>query len=299
MVGHSAQSFDIFVAIDWSGAKNGYHRKLQIALCQPGQESPILVTRRGGWTRQGVLSWLQHEIFAQRALVGFDFSFAPPFVDSGQYFNLVDGDSYPHDSHPKLLSASNVWAYVDSMCCDDDLGAASFIEKQHPGQFYRGSASGAKHGFQRWRVCEQAFNSSGGGKASSIFDCVGASQVAKASFAGMRLLHQATKHATIWPFNVPSLDCRHAVIVEIYCRAFIKLAIGNGGKRRTMASLNTALQGLGSLPSKRIADISDDKTDAMIAAAGLRAIAADQRYWNPAGLTAEIARTEGWTFGVL
>jgi hypothetical protein len=286
--------FDVFVAIDWSGAKTGYRRKIQIAECQPGQAAPVLVTCRGGWTRHAVLDWLQSKIFAQRALIGFDFSFAPPFVDKGQYFNRVG-----QESHPMLPAAPNVWAYVDSICSDDDLGAASFIDKHHPEQFYRGRVSGAKANYQRWRMCEQSFNQTGGGKASSIFDCVGASQVAKASFAGMRLLHKAAADATIWPFDVLSSGRRRAVIVEMYCRAFIRLAGGSGGKRRTMGSLNTALAGLGCAPCKRIAEISDDKTDALIAAAGLRAIASDMRYWNPTGLSAEIARTEGWTFGVL
>ena len=36
----------------------------------------------------------------------------------------------------------------------------------------------------------------------------------------------------------------------------------------------------------------------LIAAAGMRAIAAEPRWWNPPGLTPELARTEGWTFGV-
>jgi hypothetical protein len=37
----------------------------------------------------------------------------------------------------------------------------------------------------------------------------------------------------------------------------------------------------------------------LIAAAGLRAIANDETYWRPRQLTDAIARSEGWTFGVL
>jgi hypothetical protein len=44
--------------------------------------------------------------------------------------------------------------------------------------------------------------------------------------------------------------------------------------------------------------ISDDKTDAIIASAGLRAIAAHESYWAPPPLSAKVAQTEGWTFGV-
>src|SRR3546814_3948991 len=40
-----------------------------------------------------------------------------------------------------------------------------------------------------FRQCKLAFNAKGGGKASTVYDAIGAAQVAKASFAGMRLLH--------------------------------------------------------------------------------------------------------------
>jgi hypothetical protein len=30
----------------------------------------------------------------------------------------------------------------------------------------------------------------------------------------------------------------------------------------------------------------------------MRRVAGDPAYWAPQGLTAELARTEGWTFGV-
>jgi len=43
---------------------------------------------------------------------------------------------------------------------------------------------------------------------------------------------------------------------------------------------------------------ADHVGDALISAAGMRAIAAEPRWWSPKGLTPELARTEGWTFGV-
>ena len=277
--------FDAFIAVDWSGAKAHYGHKIQVAVCERGNAAPRLVQPRGGWSRAGVLAYLQQQWLTRRALIGFDFSFAPPFADAGQYWPGL-----------KLRSARPLWAYVDEHCDDADLGAASFIEERHRAQFYLGAASGNKRTFQRWRRCEQAFNASGGGKASSIFDCVGAAQVGKASFAGMRLLHRIGPHAAIWPFD--PCPTRGAVIVELYCRAFIKMAVGSGTKLRTMATLNHALQQLGSAPGLRIRGLTDDKTDAIIAAAGLRAIAAQPEFWNPRSLVANVARTEGWTFGV-
>jgi len=44
----------------------------------------------------------------------------------------------------------------------------------------------------------------------------------------------------------------------------------------------------------------DHQTDALVTAAGMRAIATtESKAFEPEGLTPEIARTEGWTFGVL
>jgi len=283
--------FDAFIAIDWSGAKSNYAHKLQVAVCEPGTLAPRLVEPRNGWSRAGVLGYLQDHWFARRALIGFDFSFAPPYVDVGAYFPGLT-----------LRHARPLWAYVDSHCTDDDLGAASFIEQQHPHQFYRGAVSGRKAPYQRWRRCEQVFNQTGGGKASSIFDTVGAAQVAKASFAGMRLLHRIGSDAAVWPFDARPLGAPPAsdgaVVVELYCRAFIKLAVGAGTKLRSASALNHALAQLGSRRALRMRGITDDKTDAIIASAGLRAIAAHAPYWSPPTLTAAVAQTEGWTFGV-
>ena len=45
---------------------------------------------------------------------------------------------------------------------------------------------------------------------------------------------------------------------------------------------------------------NDHQTDALVTAAGMRALASEEpRAFAPEGLTPEIARTEGWTFGVL
>jgi hypothetical protein len=279
--------FDSFIAIDWSGAKSNYSDKIQVARCAAGNAAPSLVTQRGGWSRAAVQDFVQQQSAASRCLIGFDFSFAPPFVDHGCY---LPGRTTPS-------AARQFWAYVDCQCsADNDLGAASFVDQTHRDYFYLGASCGPKANFQRWRRCEQVFNASGGGKSSSIFDAIGAAQVAKASFAGMRLLHQLGDAVAIWPFD--HRPRQQSIVVELYCRAFIKMAVGTGTKLRTTAALNQALQQLGSQPVRRLLGVTDDKSDAIIAAAGLRAIANNATYWRPGGLTSKVARTEGWTFGV-
>ena len=278
--------FSHFIAIDWSGAKGARHKSIAVGLCKPGFAAPKLIANDQPWSRTGVADWLLS--LAQsgaRPLIGFDFSFAPPFDTSHGYFR--------HNVAPR--DAVTLWHHVDALCEDEDLGAASFIERHHRRDFYLGAADGIKADYMRLRHCEHRFNALGGGKPSSIFDCIGAAQVAKASFAGMRLLHRLRPHLAIWPFAPPAGAC----VVEIYTRAFIRLAGLSGRKVRDAATLDLALAALGSRPADIGPKVSDHASDALIAAAGLRAIASEQAYWQPPGLTRAIARTEGWTFGVV
>ena len=278
--------FERFVAIDWSGAKGHRHKGIAIALCEAGNAAPALVESKAPWSRAGVLEWLLAAAREAPTLFGFDFSYAPPLLARGAY---LPGDATPSD-------ARAFWAYVESLCDDEDLGAASFLERHHRRHFYFGAADGVKADFLHHRVCEHAFNAMGGGKASTLYDAIGAAQVAKASFAGMRLLHRLDGRVPVWPFDpVPDAG---SVVVEIYTRLFIRLAGLSGRKVRTLEALNHALAHLQGRPFVAKADPNDHQTDVLISAAGLRAIADVPAYWTPAGLTPPIARTEGWTFGI-
>jgi hypothetical protein len=279
--------FDSFIAIDWSGAKGSRHRGIAVAVARAGDAAPALVRPERVWSRTAIRDWLaQRAGDGDRALIGFDFSFAPPFVARGAY---LPGDPLP-EAGPAL------WAYVDALCDDEDLGAASLLERHHRRHFYFGAADGRKADYMHLRHCELAFNAAGGGKPSTVFDAIGAAQVAKASFAGMRLLHHLRGAYAIWPFDVP--DPSRGLVVEIYARAFIRMAGLRGLKLRDRPTLDRALAALGSRAYAGGEGLTDHDTDALVSAAGLRRIATEAGYWRPAGLTAQIARTEGWTFGV-
>jgi hypothetical protein len=74
----------------------------------------------------------------------------------------------------------------------------------------------------------------------------------------------------------------------------------SGTKLRSRADLNRALKGLASKPVRLRFEPNDHQTDALVTAAGMRALAREEpKAFAPEGLTREIARTEGWTFGVL
>ena len=208
---------------------------------------------------------------AEPTLFGFDFSFAPPFVERGAY---LPGEAGVPDE------ARAFWAYVDRHAPDEDLGAASFLEQVHRKHFYFGIADGVKADFVRFRQCDAALNAAGGRKTASAYDAIGAAQVAKASFSGMRLLHHLGGRVAVWPMD--PLRPGASAVVEIYTRIYIRNAGLPGNKIRTASDLDAALVALGSQPARLDHVPSDHQTDALITAAGMRAHLAHPRAFAPA-----------------
>jgi hypothetical protein len=286
--------FQSYVAIDWSGAKGKRHKGIAIAEAR-GEAAPRLIRAGHIWSREEVLAWLVQRAAKESTLFGFDFSFAPPLIERGEY---LPGEA----NVPK--TAREFWAYVDSNSGDEDLGAASFLEQVHRKHFYFGIADGVKSGFMHFRQCDARLNAQGGRKTASAYDAIGAAQVAKASFSGMRFLHRLEGRVAIWPFDFaqdrPTLPPHGSAIVEIYTRIYLRRAGLTGAKLRSRAELNRALRGLGSPPARLRFEPNDHQTDALVTAAGMRQLATTEpRAFLPEGLTTEVARTEGWTFGVL
>lgn len=281
-----AERFEGFVAIDWSGAHGTAHPGIRMAHCGAGHAAPELVPPPGrAWSRQGVADWIL-ERADEPLLIGFDFSFSAPFVARGAH---LPGDRPTPD-------ARALWAYVDDSSDDADLGARSFLEARRGTHFYFGAADGRKADFLHWRACEIAAD--GGKKPSTVYDAIGASQVAKASFAGMRLLRRLDGHVAIWPFD--SIPAKGALVVEIYTSIAARAAGRPRGrsKMRSAEALDDALTQLGSERHHPLDRYDDHSTDAILTSAWLRNVATRQGLWHPAGLTTQIAQTEGWTFGV-
>ena len=279
--------FSSCVAIDWSGAKGRRHKGIAIAEAR-GDDAPRLVRPDHIWSRQEVLDWLLKRAAQEPTLFGFDFSFAPPFAERGAY---LPGEAEVPDN------AREFWAYVDARSQDEDLGAASFLEEVHRRHFYFGIADGVKADFVRFRICDAHLNAQGGRKTASAYDAIGAAQVAKASFSGMRLLHRIDGKVTIWPMD--RLTETDSAVVEIYTRIYLRNAGMSGKKLRSRADLNQALTGLGSKRVRLDFEPNDHQTDALVTAAGMRAHLNNPKAFTPPGLTPELARTEGWTFGIV
>lgn len=279
-----------FAVVDWSGAKGSRHKGIAVALCGKDSQAPEIVHPPNRyWSRREVADWVLTQSEAAPTLFGFDFSFAPPIIERRAY---LPGEDAP-------ATARAFWAYVDHLCDDEDLGAASFLEQHHRRHFYFGKADGIKADYMHLRRCEAHFNAGGGGKPSTVYDAIGAAQVAKASFAGMRLLHQLGRHLPIWPFD--RLPGQGSAVVEIYTSIAARAAGRPKGrtKIRDASTLDHALAAIDCAPHRPLPAYDDHATDAILTAAWLRRHACEPRYWSPAALTEEIARTEGWTFGVL
>jgi len=291
------RSFRHFLAIDWSGAKGPVQKGIALALADAGGGPPVLVERGRGWSRGDVLALLREDL-PDDTLVGMDLGIALPFADCGAYFPRRD---------VLLPDAPSLWALIDDICAGDpNLGAQSFVDHPEFAPYFRNGrdtgvhfgCDGAAHGRGRFRVTEQA-QAEMGCKPYSNFNLVGAAQVGKSSLTGMRVLHRLRGHLPAWPVDP---DPGHgSLVVEIYT-SLAALESGRSAakaKMRSFEDLNAALAGLGSPPVAGRGAIEDHSSDALLTAAWLRRVASDRARWAPAGLTRDIARTEGWTFGAL
>ena len=88
---------------------------------------------RPGWSvpatsgrGEEVLDWLLNARPKEPTLFGFDFSFAPPIVERGEYLPGEPGV-------PKTRASSGPMS--TRMSDDEDLGAASFLETRPPPAF--------------------------------------------------------------------------------------------------------------------------------------------------------------------
>ncbi|MBH5323250.1 hypothetical protein [Aurantiacibacter sediminis] len=293
----AVRQFEHFIAVDWSGAKGARHKAITMAVAHAGGGPPVLVERDAGWTRGEVRDVLA-ESLPDNSLVGLDLGIALPFADEGAYF--PGWDRSPPD-------AKTLWALIEAICVGDEhLSVGSFVDHAEASHYFRrhggreGSrfgAGGATGGRGRLRITERAQEEMGC-KPYSNFNLVGAAQVGKSSLTGMRVLHALRGKLRVWPID--PLPHNGSVAVEIYT-ALASMAAGRSASRskiRTYEELDEALGNLGSETLRKTGPVDDHSSDAIVTAAWLRNAARDDALWSPQALTPQIAKTEGWTFGV-
>ena len=288
-------AFNRFIGVDWSGARGPRLPGLQVAEAQSGRSAPRLVPCPDGkhWTRAAFVAWIVESMqMPDRVLVGFDFAFSFPRIDRGSFFPGVS------DS-PE--NATDLWQRVECICRDSEgFYAAPFVENTPYSAYFQGGDRYER----RQRLTDRHCLEAGLGRPESIFRLVGPAQVAKGSLAGMRVLRhlsQAVAQLSIWPFEPVPREKAAAVAVEMYPGAFVRMSGVARGKIRDVQSLNNVLQYFGSRPV--VADVldggaTDDKSDALVAAAALRHISGDGTVWNPARLSDASHWQEGWIFGI-
>ncbi|WP_137871594.1 hypothetical protein [Sphingopyxis sp. 2PD] len=287
--------FAHFAALDWSGARGPRQRGIALAVAS-GTGAPQLVRPGHIWSRAEILTWLQH-VAASRAdmLIGFDFSAAFAFADCDAYFPQWD-------LSPNNLPA--LWGLVERLTrSDPHYQIDGFLSHRDARRHFRHARGDVGDlfapGAGRLRVVEQHQRATRQAASVSNFNLVGAAQVGKASLAGMRLLHRLHPALPLWPLDpVPGSG---PLLVEIYTGVAARAAgIAAGrSKIRDGAALDAALAALGSPSVGVTGSISDHASDALMTAAWLRAVAGDAAPWLPAPLTEALARTEGWTFGIV
>ncbi|WP_447764456.1 hypothetical protein [Sphingopyxis panaciterrae] len=287
--------FTHFAALDWSGARGPRQPGIALAVASGG-DAPALVRPGHIWSRAEMLGWLEAvAATGEDMLIGFDFSAAFAFADRSGYF--PEWNESPAD-------LPDLWALVERLAADDphyEVGAfLAHPEARRHFRHGRGEVGDLfEPGAGRLRVVERHQRTTKQAASVSNFNLVGAAQVGKASLAGMRLLHRLHGRLPLWPLDpVPATG---PLLVEIYTSLAARAAGMTPGrsKIRDGAALDAALAALGSPPAGISGPVSDHASDALLSAAWLRAIANDPQSWSPTPLTDDLARTEGWTFGII
>lgn len=290
------QSFSHFVGIDWSGAKGRRHAGLAVAVCEAGNDTPVVVSppsNARSWARQECADWIAGGMGLSgnaRTLVGIDSAFSLPFMDKGTF---IPGAKLPG-------SAPDLWPVLDEICKGaDDLFAGPFVER-YADYYLRTGARGSRFE-RRMRVTENRAVTSGAGPCESVFHLIGPSQVGLSGLSTIRMLSQFSMvpQVSVWPYG--DSEGRSVIVAEIYAAAFASLG-GHRGKIRDLVSLNSILAGLNSLPHASMpaaAAKGEHAADAIVTSAGLRHVAGQRKYWHPPELSTMVRRTEGWIFGVI
>jgi hypothetical protein len=287
--------FAQFAAIDWSGARGAGQPGIALAVAR-GAAAPELVRPGHVWSRAEILAWIEDAADARAdMMIGFDFSTGFAFADRGAYFpGWADS--------PRDLPA--LWALVEALSADDlHYEINGFLSHPQARRHFRhrGSSVGDlfEPGAGRLRVVEHHQRATRQAASVSNFNLVGAAQVGKASLTGMRLLHRLNPRIPLWPLD--PMPASGPVMAETYTSLAARAAGMAAGrsKIRDGAALDAALRAIGSAPTGLIGPLSDHAADALLTAAWLRAITPDPVRWSPPLLTDTLARTEGWTFGII
>jgi len=293
----SDAGFETVLGIDWSGARSGPLKGLQVAEARPGSAAaPVLLDGPlpgGRWSRGSVLDLLVRRIEGgERLLAGIDFAFAYAHGDRGAYFPGLDAG-------PE--SARELWRFVDGFGQpgDDFYGGHVYQPGSPVREHYMAPNLKGRLYTHRQRRTEIACAA----QVTSphpVFKCIGAANVGTGSLAGMRVLHALKERlgdrVTIWPFDASTPG--PATVCEIFPRQYFKRAAVDPRAWRDPQVIDQALDYHGTGPYSGAPLDTEDKADAVVSAAALQALSEIEQLWHRPDLYPE-AQREGWIFGVL
>ncbi|WP_193188624.1 hypothetical protein [Nisaea sediminum] len=286
-------AFDLYLGIDWSGAKGARTKGIQVAAALPGGAMPELLPNpfreHGIWSRLDVLSFLEARVEeGMRVLAGFDFAFCYPFEDEGTYFpGLEQAPERPEE----------VWSLVERSAegVAELYGAAVYQRTDLPYRDYF-MAPGHKGDLYRHRQRETELAAASVTTPHPVFKCIGAANVGTGSLAGMRLLHRLRgwgDRVRIWPFDAGPGGS--LTVTEIFPRLFYKRASGDPRAWNSRDNLMAVCRHYGVTDGAVPQIGTEDEADALVTAAGLRALSGDGSLWAQSRQPA--AAREGWIFG--
>ncbi len=180
------------IAIDWSGAKQGGHRKIWIAEAIDG----VVVRLENGRTREEVFDHLiTLASIDQHFVVGFDFAFGMP-----AWF-----------AHARNISAiADLWRHVGA-------NGESWLASCDPPFWGKPGKHRPADTPHHLRCTDLAIASIGGSQPKSVFQVGGAGAVGTGSLRGMPGLATLRDAGfSVWPFDPPAWPR----VIEIYPRCF-------------------------------------------------------------------------------
>lgn len=288
--------FDIFVGIDWSGAKYPIQSKaISLSWCRKGGTPPQLLS--GALSRRDIANWiLQISSQNKRVLIGID-------CNLGYSSNVII------EQFGEFSTAIDLWQEIEKLSYQDNNFHAEHFWKHDKYKNYfwsSGKQPDWYHPQDLRRITEKQCILSGLGIPESPFKFIGPKQVGKGGLSGMRLAYflvkELNKKICIWPFQEIQ-SCTDIILTEIYPRLFWNKAGMGNNKIRNISDLNIALSCFKSKPIECHTNLSDHNTDAIITAVGIRDLiqyryARNYNLFDTPDYILDIVRREGWIFGV-